>query len=79
MRKGAKFFPGKFNWGGDFAGDFEVPLGFVEMRDAAIVKDWPFESKRLTGRETAFGAGPVLELFAIGVGRKQSHGVTLVG
>ena len=49
------------------------------MRDAAIVKDWPFESKRLAGRETAFGAGPLLELFAIAVGGELGHGVTLVG
>ena len=67
LRQGEKFLPGKFCRSGNFAGDFEIPGGFVEMRDAAVVENRPLEGERLAGRETAFGAGLVFELFAIAV------------
>jgi len=73
LREREKFLPGKFRRSGDFAGDFEVPPGFVEMRNRAIVEDRPFQRERLAGRETAFGARLILELLAVAVGGEQGH------
>src|SRR5262249_17760401 len=53
---------------------FEVPASFVELGDAAVVKDRPFERERLARREAAFGASLVFELLAITVEGKEGHG-----
>ena len=48
----------------DFAGNLEVPLGWIEMRDAAVMEDRPLEGERLSRRQTAFGLGFIFQLFA---------------
>lgn len=73
LRKGEKFFPGEFPRRGGFTREFEVPASFVELGDAAVVKDRPFERERLARREAAFGASLVFELLAIAVEGKEGH------
>ena len=74
LRQSEKLFPGKSGWPGNFAGNPEVPIGFVKARDAAVVEYRPFERERLAGREAALGARLVLKSFAVAA-IKQGQGL----
>ena len=67
LRKGAKFFPGQAQGSFDEAGDFEVPSGRIENRNAAVVKNRPFDGERLAGGKAAFGLGALFFFAAAAV------------
>ena len=73
LREGAKIVPGKGARGFEQTGDFEVPVGRVEYRDMAVVKDRPFEGEGLARRQAAFGSSSFFFFAASAVVSENGH------
>src|SRR5262249_34107343 len=62
----------------DFTGNLEIPFRLVEMRDAAVVQNRPFQRKRLSRWQAALAPRLVLQLLPVAVRGEKCHGLPAI-